>query len=621
MKKHILKSPQGYLCLTGATLLASSLCSQAVDKSGRNSYFWLTFKPNAGSSSAADSDIIMRNGYREENGGASGISCVQTEGGGNTYYNFSLNYNSFNGSNMTQTLGFRVAVKAFSNTTHTYSETQGQSSLSLAGRSVSTVTDTNNAWGIGDDNIDINESLRFTIENFTVNGQSISSLGYTAEDIEVIEINLKETNGGYGHKLVLGGVGANQDSHSFNANNALDLEGYPNPFYITGAGSSINGREWAVEEITCKFRILNQSLNSEDTTNYYSDTISGHLYEKDLYPATIRFRRNQSFPDFSWDVVPRSLILRKNTAYTDAELSNIADIYSLVILEKSNNAGFATDQEGMLDTAARLKALNPDIKIVFYWNSLIYFGNYGVDTSIENPTNFNNWIDSELTLREGLPTYNRNNQNMINWWVGTAQTMMSNSQIDATFIDKGSDTPDTMLDPLFNNLRFSKFLMGNFIRTEFVGGNRDKLIQADGSYFERWKRDRNWGPQPGRNHVDTIATQIALMQEMVDKDKIIMLKIDDMDDTSPATMANDVDYELGIFLIGAGEFSYFSYQASVNAREDSYLWETSYIDEFTNRLGPPTGLAVRDGAIFTRSFQYADVTLDAYNQNANIVWK
>ena len=382
MKKEKIISPRSCLALASTALLASTLCSQAVDRSGRNSHFWITFKPNAGSNNAANSDITMRNGYREENGGASGVSCVQSSGGGNTYYNFTLDYNSFDGRNATQTLGFRVAVKAFSNTTHTYSATQGQSSLSLAGRAVTTVTDTNNAWGVGDDNnVDINETLRFSLDNFTINGQDISSLGYTAEDVEIIEISLKETNGGYGHKLVFGGVGANQDSHSFNANNALDLEGYPHPFYVTGAGSSINGREWAIEGISCKFRILNPSLTSEDTTNYYSDTISGHLYDLDLYPATIRFRRNQSFPDFSWDVVPRSLILRKNTAYTDAELSNIADIYSLLILEKANNAGFATDQEGMLDTAARLKALNPDIKIVFYWNSLIYFGNYGVDTS------------------------------------------------------------------------------------------------------------------------------------------------------------------------------------------------------------------------------------------------
>ena len=622
MKKMNLLSPISYLALTVSSILVSTPYAEAVDRSGRTSHFWVTFSPKAGTSSAANSDITMRNGYREENGGASGVQCIRSEAGGDMLYDFTLDYNSFDGRNATQSLGFQVAVEAFANTTPTFSTTSGASALSLVGRAVSTVTDINNAWGVGNDNnVDANETLRIMLRDFTINGQSTSSLGYVVKDVEVIDISFKETNGGHTHKVVIGGVGPNQDSYQFNADSVLDLEGYRNPLYVTSAGSALNNREWAIDSITCKFRIVNPSLTKEDTVNYFSDTISGHLYDMDLYQPTVRFRRNQSFPKFSWDVVPRSLIVRKNTAWTNNELRNIADTYDLVILEKANNAGFDTDSQGMLDTAARLKTLNPEIKVVFYWNSLIYFGNYGINTAIENPNNFANWIDDELTLREGLPTYNWNNAGMRNWWIGSAQTMMANPQIDATFIDKGADTPDTLLDPLSSSLPYSKFLMGNFVRTEFNLGNRDKLIQTDGSYFERWKRDRNWGPTPGRNHVDTIATQIALMQEMADNDKIVMLKVDDMDARSPATMANDVDYELGIFLIGAGEYAYFSYQASVNARETAYLWETSYIDEFVNRLGPPKGLAARDGAIFTRSFQYADVTLDAFNQTANIVWK
>ena len=74
-------------------------------------------------------------------------------------------------------------------------------------------------------------------------------------------------------------------------------------------------------------------------------------------------------------------------------------------------------------------------------------------------------------------------------------------------------------------------------------------------------------------------------------------------------------------MIGAGKYSYFSYQASVDARKDAFLWETSYVDEFVRRLGSPLGVAARDGAIFTRSFQYADVTLDTHNETSKIVWK
>ena len=611
------------MVLIGSSLLASNpLFVDAFDDSGRNSHFWVTFRPQAGLSNSA-SDVIMRNGYREETLSSNRVSCSRSEVGNQMIYDFALNHNIFDGGTSPDLLKFQVTVEAFSNTSPVYSSVQGESSLSLTGRSLSTVTDIDNAWGVGGDlDVDENETLRFTLKNFTIANQTLDSLGYQLKDAEVMEVSLKETSGGHTHQIVFGGVGASQSSHVFNADTSvIDLDGYRNPFYITGAGSGIAGREWAIESITCKFRIVNPSHASEDTENYFSDTISGHLFEPDLYPETSRFRRNQSFPQFSWDTVPRALIVRKLTAYTNDEIQNIANNYGLVMLEKANDAGLGSVSAGMLDTASRLKAVNPQIKVIFYWNSLIYFGHYGIDSSIENTANFRDWIDPELTLRDGLNTYNRTNAGMLNWWVSSARTMMAYPQIDATFVDKGSDTPDSMLDPLVDGLPFRKFTIGNFLRTEFVGGNRDKLIQTDGSYFERWKRDRNWGPEPGRNHTDTIATQIAMMQEMAAKEKIGILKVDDMDATSMATMENDVDYELAIFLIGAGKYSYFSYQASVDARKSAFLWETSYVDEFVRRLGSPLGLAARDGAIYTRSFQYADVTLDTRNETSNIVWK
>lgn len=624
MKKKInLKNIRGVSLAIISLLAITPSLVQASDDSGKNSHFWLTFRPQAGTTGGVNGDVIMRNGYREETLSSNSVSCVRSEEGNQMIYDFTFNHNSFDGGESTDELKFQVTVEAFSGTTAVYSDEPGSSSLSLSGRALSTVTDIDNAWGVGDDfDIDANETLRFTLKNFSITGQSLASLGYELEDTEVIEVSLKETNAGHSHRVVFGKEGTSESSLSFNSETTvLDLEDYRSPFYITGAGSNTEESEWAIESITCKFRVVNPSRGSEDEENYFSDTISGHLYEKDLYPITSSFRRNQSFPEFSWDTVPRALIIRKATAYTEDEIEIIANTYPLVVLEKANDAGIGTVSEGMLDTASRLKAVNPQIKIVFYWNSLIYFGHFGIDTAIEDPVNFSNWIDPDLTIRDSLDTYNQTNQNFIDWWAGSARTMMAFSQIDATFVDKGQETPDSMLEPLTNGLPLSKFTMGNFLRTETFGGNRDKLVRTDGSYFERWKRVRNWGPEAGKNNTDTMATQIAMMQEMADKEKIGILKVDDMDSTSPQTMQDDVGYELAIFLIGAGEYSYFSYQSSVDGTKDDFLWETSYIEEFTRRLGSPLGIAVRNGNIFTRSFQYADVTLDTFNETSNIVWK
>ena len=40
----------------------------------------------------------------------------------------------------------------------------------------------------------------------------------------------------------------------------------------------------------------------------------------------------------------------------------------IVMLEKANDAGFNSIEEGISDTAARIKDVNPDSTVLFYWN-------------------------------------------------------------------------------------------------------------------------------------------------------------------------------------------------------------------------------------------------------------
>ena len=614
-KKHLGKLVlASHLFLTGVVV--------AADDSGRNSHFWITLNPNAGTANAVDSDILMRNGFRQEDGSSSGFSCTRKKSGNSLVYQFLLQHNSFDGSATVQDFKFNVTVEGFYNTKPTYSAVEGESAFSMTGRSSTLATDINNRWGVrDDDDLDPNETLRFTVGGFEIGGKNFNELGYSVKDLEIIHLALVETNAGHSHKVVFGGVSSSESSHIFNTGNSvLALEGFSSPFYVTGAGSSAADRHFAINNISFKFRILNPARSSEGNGSYYSDLISGHQFEKDIYPGTVRFRRNQSFPEFSWDTVPRSLLIRKKTAYTDAEINSIATNYDLVVLEKSNQAGFGTVQAGMLDTAARLKAVNPDIKISFYWNAYIFYDSYGIDDSIYEPENYAEWIDPDNMIRDIQPVYNIESAGMSQWWVGSARTMMANYQIDSVFVDKGATLKPEMAADLFDGLPYDKFNMGNIVRVERAGGNRAGLEYIDGSYFERWQRPREWGPVQDRSHTDTIATQIALMQEMVDKDKVVLIMVDTGGKTREE-INDDLDYELAIFLLGAGEFSYLAYQGSVDGTDNQDLWDTSYVDAFSKRLGSPVGNAVRDGAVFTRSFQYADVKVNTENQTSSIDWK
>ena len=106
------------LALVGSSLLASApLSLTAFDDSGRNSHFWVTFKPQAGLVNSAPDNVILRNGYREENLSSNRVSCNRSVIGNKMIYDFTFNHNIFDGGTNPDALKFQVSVEAFSNTT------------------------------------------------------------------------------------------------------------------------------------------------------------------------------------------------------------------------------------------------------------------------------------------------------------------------------------------------------------------------------------------------------------------------------------------------------------------------------------------------------------------------
>lgn len=67
-----------------------------------------------------------------------------------------------------------------------------------------------------------------------------------------------------------------------------------------------------------------------------------------------------------------------------------------MVLEKANGG-----ISGYWEKATLLKKYNPDIKILYYWNSRIYFGHNGVDDSIEDKRD--EYINPKFVIRGGCP--------------------------------------------------------------------------------------------------------------------------------------------------------------------------------------------------------------------------
>ncbi len=402
----------------------------------------------------------------------------------------------------------------------------------------------------------------YTLQDMTVNGQSAEAKGFVLES-SVSKVKPRKVNGKRARK---------------------------NYFEIHGS-----------------IVLRNPALKTEDPEHPFSDLRKGHTMGPPPYKPTTP-EKLKAFPAFSWDKIPRGMLIRKNTAYKDSEIKAIAENYDLVVLEKANGAGKGSCMTGMLDTGARLKKINPDIKVLFYWNSRIFFGHYGIDNTISQ--HMDEWIDEEFVIRDRCKTYVRENPDFLKWWVGCAEKMISSPSIDGTFVDKAG-VPIYMLDALYKATPDNKLVMNN------NSSARKRIGYVDGTYREGWS---------GGHNNDALAETIAIAHETGLNKKMQILRMPVKSATSMQDMEDKIDRGLAIFLLYAEEYSYFYWQADVDARKAKmWEWDASHVDQLNRPLGKPLGSYFRDNNVYTRSFEHCDVYLDLGSEPdkhvARILWK
>jgi len=619
------------------------------NKESNNSYqskAWFSFSAQA-CHGGGDQALKINNGNIIANQSTSELSCSVTRVDNTLIYRIQWAGDDFDHDGINDTLSFDVNVEGFSGSTFTNNSTNGEASTTRLGTSdeVNVWINPDNAeqsvWDIANDSSEgqgKGQSLRVTISNLEVNLDD-----YQAHFNGFNFVQLLETNGGYAHQQILGeGTGLNTQSFSTPTSDIhFDTV---DEFVITGAGDAFDSRSWGVAEIQFSLSINNPTSTPVWEALDLSLHGTGPTYS-DVYPAEKKSRQ-ALFPNFSWDTVPRWLAVRNHAPYTDEQIAAIADHYQLVMLEKANKAGFDSVDEGIKDTAARLKQLNPNIKTLFYWNTQIHYTGYSSDDNYEeNKLSWSELLeDSELYLFKNLYYwYDESNQKLRDWWVNFPVEVASDDNIDGVFIDK---MPKAAVDTLFENkepvsdyvrmisqlwesLPEDKMLIGNNLRGERHNASRAFMEILDGSYLERWNYTLDYD-FPSQTTADAISLSMQLMREALAQGKMINFQTGpETDEPVPDTyeekqnyMAKHVDFPLAIFLIIAEENAFFSYQLGVNATPSAEnIWDTSYIPEFNRPLGEPLGAPVKNNYIFTRSYEYVDVWVDVKSQKAVLTWR
>jgi hypothetical protein len=603
----------------------------------QKSNLWFTLFPNSGSVNQVDGDITVNNGFVIENKASTDINCSQSTNGNTLIYSITYNGSDFDKDGNNDQVTFDLIVKGYVGATYNYSANQNASSVTNYGTQ-SDVTVINNTWGVfGDFDVDQGESLTYKIENFTINGVN-SSFTY---EFDFTLVDLIETNGGRDHTMIFG-FGNALESFEMDSNKSVHPSGADNSFSVTGTGSLTTAtREFAISSLTFNIEINGPDNTVWDVTDYSIFEKGPTMYHN--YP--VQKEKKTTLPNFSWKKIPRWVAARSTKAFTNQQITDIADNFQLIMLEKANSQGFNYIEDGIENAATRLKAVNPNITTLFYYNTYINYGGYRANIEYnQNAASWSTYENGEIYLFKDLYYwYNQDVEGMRNWWIDTCLEMSNLDVIDGVFIDKivnpdnngdvfnSNGTPKNnytkMLSDLYNQLPSNKLLVGNTLRNERAGGSRALMEITDGSYMERWDF-----PSSGQSDTEALAVSIQLMREALQKGKMINFQTSPDSATEEEKPTGDAEllaytkkhvyFPLAVFLIIAEENAYFSYTTGVNAlTTSSDLWDTSFIDEFHYFLGEPLGAPTRNGNIYERSFENLDLWLNIETKETVFNWK
>jgi len=123
---------------------------------------------------------------------------------------------------------------------------------------------------------------------------------------------------------------------------------------------------------------------------------------------------------------------------TAAEVEFVASHASFICLEKGH-AGrqFKDTEDGIEQEAQQLKKLNPDIKVIFYWNTFLDYGMFRAHEEYQrNPQWWLRRVNGELDKQRGnLLRYDLSHPEVRQWWSDVAKKAVVDGSCDGVFMD------------------------------------------------------------------------------------------------------------------------------------------------------------------------------------------
>jgi hypothetical protein len=346
---------------------------------------------------------------------------------------------------------------------------------------------------------------------------------------------------------------------------------------------------------------------------------------------------------FSWDTVPVCAHMGQTSGtLSQAELEWIASAYPIITLEKSHGLEvYGSTEAGIAATARRLKAINPHIKVLFYFNAFINWPPY--DALKDFP---DRWILRDpqgemVTNPSGVPRPDVSNPEMQDWWSGVVAENLEAAPLDGLFGDAlpqvlspalnsrlGPEKAEALREGMEQMLAKTKALLGN-----------EKIILVNGIRGDQFREILDWEGIDGVmiEHFDAFHSRdgAVLFEDLKSfeiarkKGKFVILKgwpgftwLDPIAKERPETellelARNEITFPLACYLVAANRGDFFSYSWGYRENHgtiDSY-------EPLNRPLGAPLGEATWSAMRASRDFKHASVTVDLDSREASISWR
>ncbi|TWU44377.1 Alpha-L-fucosidase [Novipirellula aureliae] len=361
-------------------------------------------------------------------------------------------------------------------------------------------------------------------------------------------------------------------------------------------------------------------------------------------------KRAARYPAFSWDTVPVAFHFGNSPALlTEAEAKFVATRSNFICLEKGHASGQFKDTETGIEMEARqLKALNPDMKVIFYWNAFLDYPMFQAHQEYQqHPEWWLKTVDGQVDIKPNtrleMKRYDLSNPEFRDWWAGVARKAVVEGSCDGVFMDAFPQvaSPDNI--PLWGQEKYDAIQQG---LKEIIWETRQKIGEDKLIVYNGIRSTPTW--QVGYDypeHTDAAMIEhfghfnsgskecmlkdILEMERACKNGRIVVFKgwsgftfIDGAFMRKSLAEKQEIarksiTFPLAAFLVGAQENSYFIYNWGYRMEMGCLEW----YPEFDKPLGEPLGDMVREGWTLRREFEHASVWVDLESKDAKIIWQ